>query len=125
MSFISVPILSFGILFLQGLQISDLINSLTIVKDMAKSKTLTYFYQNSGIYFHPKALLTDLILFLKFAVPFGGILLGTWKDKKINPWVCWYTPVIPAHHTSKGNGELFVFEKESFYIALAVLELFM
>lgn len=83
LSFISVPILSFGILFLQGLQISDLINSLTIVKDMAKSKTLTYFYQNSGIYFHPKALLTDLILFLKFAVPFGGILLGTWKDKKI------------------------------------------
>lgn len=83
LSFVSVPILSFGILFAQGLQISDLIHSLTIVKDMAKSKTLTYFYQNSGIYFHPKALLMDLVLFLKFAVPFGGILLGTWKDKKI------------------------------------------
>lgn len=83
LSFVSVPILSFGILFIQGLQISDLINSLTIVKDMAKSKTLTYFYQNSGIYFHPKALLMDLVLFLKFAVPFGGILLGTWKNKKI------------------------------------------
>ena len=83
LSFVSVPILSFGILFIQSLQISDLINSLTIVKDMAKSKTLTYFYQNSGIYFHPKALLTDLVLFLKFAIPFGGILLGTWKDKKI------------------------------------------
>lgn len=83
LSFVSVPILSFGILFAQGLQISDLIHSLTIVKDMAKSKTLTYFYQNSGIYFHPKALLMDLVLFLKFAVPFGGILLGTWKNKKI------------------------------------------
>lgn len=83
LSLVSVPILSFGILFLQGLQISDLINSLTIVKDMAKSKTLTYFYQNSGIYFHPKVLLMDLVLFLKFAIPFGGILLGTWKNKKI------------------------------------------
>lgn len=81
--FVSVPISSFGILFAQGLQISDLVNSLVIVKNMAKSKTLTYFYQNSGIYFHPKALLMDLVLFLKFAVPFGGILLGTWKNKKI------------------------------------------
>lgn len=83
LSFISVPVVSFGILFLQGLQISDIINSLTIVKDMAKTKTLTYFYQNSGIYFHPKALLADLILFLKFAIPFGGILFGVHKDKKI------------------------------------------
>lgn len=83
LSFVSVPILSFGILFIQGLQISDLINSLIIVRNMAKSKTLTYFYQNSGIYFHPKALLTDLVLFLKFAIPFGGILFGTWKNKKI------------------------------------------
>ena len=94
LSFVSVPILSFGILFIQGLQISDLINSLTIVKDMAKSKTLTYFYQNSGIYFHPKALLTDLVLFLKFAVPFGGILLGTWKNNKIITTISFILAVI-------------------------------
>lgn len=81
--FASVPILSFGILFAQGLKFSDLINTFSIVTEMAKSKTLTYFYQNSGIYFHPKALLTDLILFLKFAIPFGGILLGTWRNKKV------------------------------------------
>ena len=83
LSFVSIPVLSFGVLFAQGLQISDLVNSLTIVKNMAKSKTLVYFYQNSGIYFHPKALLMDLLLFLKFVIPFGGILLGTWKNKKI------------------------------------------
>ncbi len=74
--FISAPILSYGILFLQGLKLSDLINSLLITKQMAKSKTLTYFYQNSGIYFHPKALMTDFIIFLKTAIPFGGILFG-------------------------------------------------
>ena len=79
---ITPPILSFGALFIQGLRFSDLMNSLNIVKNMAKSKTLIYFYQNSGIYFHPKALLTDFILFLKCAIPFGGILLGVEKNNK-------------------------------------------
>lgn len=81
--FTCAPILSYGILFLQGMKFSDLANSFSIVTEMAKSKTLTYFYQNSGIYFHPKALLTDLILFLKCTVPFGGILLGAKKNNKI------------------------------------------
>jgi hypothetical protein len=81
--FALAPILSFGILFIQGLNFSDLINSFVIVKNMAKSKTLTYFYQNSGIYFHPKALLTDLILFLKCGIPLFGILLGEFKKKRI------------------------------------------
>lgn len=80
--FISAPILSYGILFLQGLKLSDLINSLLITKQMAKSKTLTYFYQNSGIYFHPKALMTDFIIFLKTAIPFAGILFGASLFKK-------------------------------------------
>lgn len=81
--FISVPILSFGTLFIQGMRLEDLINQLGITASMAKSKTLTYFYQNSGIYFHPKALLTDFIIFLKTAVPFGGILFGVSKNKKL------------------------------------------
>lgn len=80
--FLSVPVISFGVLFTQGLQISDLINSAKIVKEMAKSKTLMYFYQNSGIYFHPKTLITDFILFIKTAVPFGGILFGAYMLKK-------------------------------------------
>ena len=80
--FLAFPFLSFGILFIQGLSINDLINSLSITGAMAKSKTLTYFYQNSGIYFHPKALTTDLILFLKAAIPFSAILLGAYLFKK-------------------------------------------
>ena len=81
-SFLAVPFLSFGILFIQGLSINDLINSLSITGAMAKSKTLTYFYQNSGIYFHPKALTTDFIIFLKAAIPFCAILFGTYIFKK-------------------------------------------
>lgn len=82
LSFLAAPFLSFGILFIQGLSINDLINSLSITGAMAKSKTLTYFYQNSGIYFHPKALTTDFILFLKAAIPFSVILLGAYLFKK-------------------------------------------
>ena len=74
LSFLSVPFISFGILFIQGLRLSDLANFLIVIKAMAKSKTLTYFYQNSGIYFHPKALVTDFLLFLKFVIPFSAIL---------------------------------------------------
>ncbi len=76
LSFLSVPFISFGILFIQGLRFSDLANFLIVIKAMAKSKTLTYFYQNSGIYFHPKALVTDFLLFLKFVIPFSAILAG-------------------------------------------------
>lgn len=81
--FIFAPVFSFGSLFIQGMRIEDLINQLVITGAMAKSKTLTYFYQNSGIYFHPKALLTDFIIFLKTAVPFVGILFGVSRNKKL------------------------------------------
>lgn len=70
-------LLSFGILFVQGLKISYIMNSLSITKTMSQTKSLTFFYQNSGIYLHPKTIPTDFKLFLSFALPFCGILLGT------------------------------------------------
>ncbi len=82
LNFICAPVISYGILFIQGLRLSDLTNFFAVVKSMAKSKTLTYFYQNSGIYFHPKALLTDFVLFLKCAVPFSAILGGAYVFDK-------------------------------------------
>ena len=82
LSFLSAPLLSYGILFLQGISINDLVNSLSITGAMAKSKTLTYFYQNSGVYFHPKSIPTDFVLFLKAAIPFAMILFGAYSFKK-------------------------------------------
>lgn len=73
---ISVPILSYGILFLQGMKFSDLLNILNITKLMAKSKTLTYFYQNSGVYFSLPVIPHDIFSFLFFSIPFGGVLLS-------------------------------------------------
>ncbi len=84
--FTFIPILSFGTLFIQGLSIIDLLNSLLTTSQMAKTKTLTYFYQNSGIYFHPKVLLMNLICFAKTGIPFAAILSGTYllpKNKKL------------------------------------------
>lgn len=83
--FISVPLVSYGILFIQGMRFSDLINTLLIVKTMAQTNTLTYFYQNAGIYFHQKAILTDILLFCKIAVPFGIMLYGAYlfESKKV------------------------------------------
>ena len=85
-SFFIAPILSFGILFVQGLRPDSLVNSLLTTSLMAKSKTLKYFYQNSGIYFNSKAIFTDLILFIKFAIPFGTILLSSYlfDKRKVN-----------------------------------------
>lgn len=71
-----IPFVSFGALFFQGLNFIDIYNSFDIVKNMLKSRTLVYFYQNSGVYFHPKAILTNIVLFLKFVIPFGGFLYG-------------------------------------------------
>lgn len=73
-AFAIAPVLSFGALFLQGLRVESLINSISTTSSMAKSKTLTYFYQNSGIYFHPKVFVTDFLLFIKLAIPFVTIL---------------------------------------------------
>lgn len=50
-SFLSVPIISFTVLFLQGLTINDLLNQLIIVKKYAESASLNYFYLHSaGLY---------------------------------------------------------------------------
>lgn len=81
-SFFIASILSFGALFIQGLKIDSLVNSLLTTSLMAKSKTLIYFYQNSGIYFNPKAIFTDFILFLKTAISFGAILSGIYLFNK-------------------------------------------
>lgn len=82
LSFLSAPLISLAGLFLQGLSLNDIINSLNIYALMAKSQTLKYFYQNSGIYFHPKSLPTDFILFLKSLIPFALMLFVLKKFEK-------------------------------------------
>lgn len=75
-TFFIVPILSYGILFIQGMRFADIFNTLQIVNTMAHTKTLTYFYQNSGVYFTSKSILWNAFQLFVFAVIFGLFLFG-------------------------------------------------
>lgn len=83
-TFFIVPILSYGILFVQGMRFLDIFNTLQIVNTMAHTKTLTYFYQNSGVYFTSKSILWNVFQFFVFAVIFGLFLFGWNLFKKEN-----------------------------------------
>ena len=81
-SFAVIPFVSFGILFLQGLRVSDLINTLHILNVMAHTKSLEYFYRHSGVFFSFQILLYWIIGFLKCILSFGAITAGVRIFKK-------------------------------------------
>ena len=84
-TFCIIPVLSYGILFIQGMRFSDILNTMQIVGSMAHTKTLTYFYQNSGVYFTPMTVVWNITKLIIFAIPFGLFLLGAnlFENKKI------------------------------------------
>lgn len=49
-SFLTIPALCFGILFLQGLKINDLITTAVIIKKTLQSDSLKYFYSKHGVF---------------------------------------------------------------------------
>lgn len=69
------PILSFGALFLQGLTLADLSANFLILKKMAQSQTLHYFYLTQGTYFSKNTLPMLLKNFVKTILPLG-LLFG-------------------------------------------------
>lgn len=83
-------VISYGILFLQGLTINELAESLSIVKKMSQTQTLKYFYLNHGIFFSMKALLLDLIIFIPVFIT-ALFYLGAGKTKKLPASLCLLT----------------------------------
>ena len=77
-TFLIPPLFSYAILFIQGMNFSDLINYFDIAKTMAHTKTLTYFYQNSGVYFNKNTLYWDIFNFICFIIPFTLFLFGSY-----------------------------------------------
>lgn len=75
-SLVFMPVFCFGILFLQGLHITDLINTAVIIKKMAHSETLRYFYVTQGIYFHKKTVGILLLNLIKTIIPLSLIAYG-------------------------------------------------
>ena len=85
--FLSVPFISYGTLFLQGLSFSDLLNALDISKNIAGTNTLKYFYINSGIYFSPKVIPHDIFSFLLLLIPFSGAIFSYQSFERKNIFI--------------------------------------
>jgi hypothetical protein len=82
-----MPLLSFAVLFLQGMSISDFIKAVELVKNICTSHTLNFFYTYSGYFFSPTHLeqsFSNLITaFLGSIVPFTLIYLALHYSEKI------------------------------------------
>lgn len=76
LSIIFVPFVCFGILFLQGLEFNDLISTAVVLKNMAKSETLRYFYMTQGVIFSKKTLPFLALTFVKTVIPVALMALG-------------------------------------------------
>lgn len=76
LTLLAFPILSFGILFLQGLRIEHLINISKEIHNMVNSSTLNYFYRITGVIFTPMAFMVWGISLLKTGFCFTGMLLS-------------------------------------------------
>jgi hypothetical protein len=84
-----IPLVSFGILFLQGLRISDLVSACLILKAMAGSHTLKYFYTRTGAYFSQESIPFLISNFIQTAAAFGGLMLAAFLSgkNKIAAWL--------------------------------------
>lgn len=82
-SFLSIPVLCFSILFIQGLRIANLIYSISILKKIAQSQTLQYFYHRQGVYFSPPFMLIELRNLIMTFISFGFIALAFNVKNKI------------------------------------------
>lgn len=75
-SLLFVPAFCFGILFLQGLAINDLASTFKILKQMAHSQSLKYFYHTQGVYFDKSTMCTLALNFIKTIIPIGVLNWG-------------------------------------------------
>lgn len=81
-AFIFPLALCFEFLFNQGLRGEDLTYMGFLLDKMAKSQTLKYFYQATGVFFQKKLLLVDLMTFLQSFVPIALIALCLKVNRK-------------------------------------------
>lgn len=83
LSFLSIPILCFSILFIQGLRIENLIFAISVLKKIAQSQTLQYFYHRQGVYFSLPFMIIELRNLIITFVSFGLVTLAFNAKNKI------------------------------------------
>lgn len=81
-SILFAPFICFGILFLQGLRIGDLILTAKYISNMAHGKALNNFYSNSGVYFCKKTLGFLTAKFIQTTLFFSIFFFCSTKLKK-------------------------------------------
>lgn len=81
-SLLFMPVFCFGILFLQGLAVTDLVSTVSIIKKMAQSQTLNYFYSTQGVYLQKNTIPVMLYNFLKTIIPLGLMIYGFKTSRK-------------------------------------------
>lgn len=78
-AFMLFPVISFGVLVLQGVSLSDFISSFDFIQKLVKAPVTTYFYYNFGLYFNPYIVadvLHSVWTILKTLVPCAVVLYG-------------------------------------------------
>ena len=82
LAFCSVPLLAFGFLFVQGLNIQDILYTVKILKSMTETHALDYFYKHSGVYFSLPILIYWVENFIKVSVGLGLTCSGVYLWRK-------------------------------------------
>ncbi|MGN0018066.1 MAG: hypothetical protein ACI37S_03395 [Candidatus Gastranaerophilaceae bacterium] len=78
-----VPMVSFLVLFLQGLNISDIKNSISIIITMSKTQTLKYFYMHCGVIPHKQSIIALFVTSLCLLIPFIIYVLPIFLKEKL------------------------------------------
>lgn len=76
-AFMLVPVISFGVLFLQGVTLKDLLDASVLIKRLVNAPVTNYFYYTFGLYFNPEMIkngLFMLVSMLKTAIPYSILL---------------------------------------------------
>ena len=74
--FIIIPLLSFGILFAQGLNLNNLSDTANIIHKMTECKTLEFFYKSQGVFFNKLVFEVWAVNILKTAIGLIGLLFS-------------------------------------------------
>lgn len=87
--FVIIPMISFGILFIQGVNFVHLLDTAQVLNKLAKTNTLKYFYSIQGVFFNKQMLTLWPISAIKTFLLAGGLFLGIklFDINKIYGWV--------------------------------------
>ena len=92
-AFFAVPVVSFGILLLQGASFNDFIEAFVLIKKLVNAPATNFFYYQYGLYFNPQVVATIAGMVLKAIkmlwLPFVVLFVINYAGEKyvVQKWV--------------------------------------